>query len=440
MEFEGAFQTKSEREWIEVENLGSMNGGLNGGIVKVRRADDSNRKIYIEKRFQAEHINMGVAKKEIALLLLVSEHKYIVTLHDYFLDSRRNKASLYLEYCDQGSLDYYIKATKGVNYVAEDQVWQWFLHIMKALYYCQYGPYPENPSARSKWERVWHRDIKPANILLTRDSADEGTIIAKLADFGLASSKSWNYDAFKRGEEVWTASAGTRGFDPPEFPGRFTGRSDLWQLALCIVCLCTLIQRPRSERAPDGYPWSKEQPAGHRYSRELNEVLKFCLVEDMEQRPQVEVALKRLEQGYEQFKSTVRSTNPQLAPSSGSGYPVHRPGLGEQAFSDSVVPQTGDMGNRYLEQMRDQRVPQSLYGYPLQQPYRPFGHPHTSRHPFSQPHTFSPNEFPQPPGHSWEENDDDNGDRRMRPEYPAGMRPSPRMDPRYPYHFYPKYR
>lgn len=424
--FTGPFQAKPTYKWIEIENLGTLNGGLNGGIVKVRRADDYSGTIYIEKRYTAEHVIEGFAKKEIALLWQVCNHKYIVKLIDYFLDDNRKKASVYLEYCDQGSLDDYIRSRNGVSYVAEEQVWEWFLHTMKALYFCQCGPHPDNASARRKWERIWHRDLKPANILLTRHHKDVGRTIAKIADFGLATSKSWSYEAFKRGKKVWNASGGTRGFDPPEFPERFTGRSDLWQLALCIVCLCNLIRYPRSRDNPNGSRWSKEQPAGHRYSRELNNVLKFCLVEDMEQRPQVEAALARLEQGYERFKNSAYLKHPQLGPSRQPETPerqplsspgqrnyFHRPGFPARVFSDSAIPRIDGRDNRYMEYVHGQRYPDPMHGlYPgPMHGFHPYGH--------------------------WEEEEYEDNERCVRPGFYPVLHPELMTNTRYYDHLNP---
>lgn len=151
---------------------------------------------------------------------------------------------------------------------------------MGALVYCHFGTRPED---EGDWCTVYHWDNQPANILLTPDKT-HSRIIAKLADFGCATSDEWTYQT-KPLSLASNASAQTPGFDPPEFP-RFLGKSDVWQLALVFVCVCNMFQEwPRSRINPRGRRWDRERPAGLYYSGEWSRELGECLVEEVGLRP-----------------------------------------------------------------------------------------------------------------------------------------------------------
>jgi serine/threonine protein kinase len=266
-------QKKPKKRWRVLEKYGTNGGGLNGGINKVEEENDPYDRFFIEKVFTEEHVLYGWAKKEITLLHHVCDHENIVEYVDHYLDTTKLISSLYMEYCESGSLEDVIKAVQKGKPVHERRIWKWCIGLMSALVYCHYGPTPDNERySRLYWDSMYHRDIKPGNILLKKNS-QKGEIIAKLGDFGCATSDHFRIVS-KRQEEASRTSAVSWGFDAPEYP-EFSRLTDVWQLALCIACVCTGMINPRSRKNPEGEQWDRRQPAGARYSRALNEALGF---------------------------------------------------------------------------------------------------------------------------------------------------------------------
>lgn len=229
------------------------------------------------------------------------------------------------------------------------------------------------------WNQIYHRDIKPANIFLKKDRK-KGEIVAKLADFGCSISGQWaklNKPLAKASE----ASAWTPGYEPPEHP-EFSVLTDVWQLALTIASVCTGTICPWSKSEPTGVKWDKQQPGGRRYTRELNDILSWCLNENKHKRPDALAILKRLNETYSRIESRLplidQPTNAywqsaqsahQSAPAVSSpgpragGAPVAipsgRPGPPVHAFSDPGAEQGGVWQNQFQAFGQDQRTPMS---------------------------------------------------------------------------------
>jgi serine/threonine protein kinase len=372
-----SYQKRPRHEWIVVEEYGVKGGGCNGGIAKVEAKDDPYDRYYIEKRFKAEHVDYGLAHKEIALLYQLSDYPGVVRIVDHFVDLARHKASVYLEYCDGKDLEAIAIATsKGNDRVHERKIWKWLIRLMDTLVYLHRGPEPEDDAKVLKyWNVIYHRDIKPPNILLKTDyKANE--LVAKLADFGCSDSGQWMFD-HKKVQKANVASVYTPGYEPPEHP-LYSGASDVWQLALCIASVCAGITCPWSKQYPSGQRWSKTQPAGKHYSKELNEILAWCLNEDMQRRPKPMEIAKRLKRSYAKLNLPADS-QPLIAignagvgaarisqPLSSSGPqpvgqqpPIHnpRPGLGGHAFSDPEVGRIEYNEDRYDSFVLGQRYP-----------------------------------------------------------------------------------
>jgi len=147
------------------------------------------------------------------------------------------------------------------------------------------------------------RWVEPANILLTRDKT-KSRIIAKLADFGCATSDEWTFQTKDRATATHT-SAQTPGFDPPEFP-RYSGSSDVWQLALVFVCVCNRERAsPRSRNNPRGKQWDRARPAGANYSRDLSLALGSCLIQDWIRRPGALKSYQSISGAYERLRRSV---------------------------------------------------------------------------------------------------------------------------------------
>lgn len=177
--------------------------------------------------------------------------------------------------------------------------------------------------------------------------------------------------------EVSHAEAHTPGFEPPEHP-EYSGATDIWQLSLTIACVCTGIMDPWSRQNPVGTQWDRKRPAGKLYSRELNEILAWCLTDDKNRRPKALEISKRLEETWPKVKNSLtpdfqplvvpgvkkkpaakapNATSPGPKAGGGQQQPVNqnqRPGLPNHAFSDPGMQGMGQRGNQYndLEQPR----------------------------------------------------------------------------------------
>lgn len=219
--------------------------------------------------------------------------------------------------------------------------------------------------------------IEPANILLTRDKTTS-RIIAKLADFGCAISDEWAFQT-KDMARANHASAQTPGFDPPEFP-RFSGTSDVWQLALVFVCVCSGEKAsPRSRSNPRGKPWDPARPAGATYSGDLNRALGSCLIQDSKRRPgalkacqTISAAYARVQKGLPVEAQPLELLERTIRPVSGIGnalrfkqpvaykgpeQPLQGPRLPGHILSDLEVGKRG----RVLDHHNARRSPQGPY-------------------------------------------------------------------------------
>ncbi|KAF2854993.1 hypothetical protein T440DRAFT_386124, partial [Plenodomus tracheiphilus IPT5] len=231
------------------------------------------------------------------------------------------------------------------------------------------------------------------NILLTRDKT-KTRIIAKLADFGCAISDEWTFQ-MKNVNMASKASAQTPGYDPPEYP-KFSGSSDVWQLALVFVCVCNYQKEPpRSRMYPKGKQWNQVQPAGPHYSWELSRALRSCLVEDPTQRPGALKSWKyitdaytaiqrslpadpqpleifgRVEHGNKGTRNAVSSNESaqrMLGPDYGyamadvwSEQAFRRPGPAGHMFSDPEAGRIGRIPHNSMNFLNSRRLPHGLY-------------------------------------------------------------------------------
>jgi serine/threonine protein kinase len=373
-------QERPRRQWTVVQEFGKVEGGLNGGIAKVELKDDPIDRFFIEKRFPERHVpDENYAAKEISLMYQLQDHENIVKMVDHFLNKKTSKASIYMEFCDAGDLQDVVRAVVlQKQHVPERTVWEWFIGCMDALTYPHYGPKPDDHVFSKKyWNQIYHRDLKPSNVFLKRDNQKK-QIVAKLADFGCSISDQFTKLNKSRSYASMT-SALTPGFDPPEHPD-FSVVTDVWQMALCIVCVCTGIFDPRSKSHTTGVQWDEKQPAGQQYTRELNDVLKWCLTIDLKRRPSSWEVLKRLREKYSQVKDSLpyddrrmdmfwkpridkppdKVQHPASSPGPRAvdpqhGYQEHRPGLSGHAFSDPGVEGMHRMGNRYTDMVKNDR-------------------------------------------------------------------------------------
>lgn len=156
-------QRRPAYNWRIIRPL-KNNGGLNGGINLVESLE--NGKLYVEKVGERDLIEDGVVEQEIAILQFLSQkdgHPNITRMVDHYVDKRRNKASIYLEYCTKGGLDSFIKERrKEGEYFNELHVWEWFIELFGALSFVHHGNGPVKHPMNSQdegWNMIWHRYV-----------------------------------------------------------------------------------------------------------------------------------------------------------------------------------------------------------------------------------------------------------------------------------------
>ncbi|KAJ4289642.1 hypothetical protein N0V90_010971 [Kalmusia sp. IMI 367209] len=285
-------QTHPTRKWDAVRQLGASdgnNGGLNGGVFVVKERATGVE--YIEKRANKEMVKRNAVMQEIIILKYLSEpsHPHITRMVDHYVNKHTLQSSIYLERCDRGGLNVLIEDRVNTGELFNEiDVWEWFIQLFDALTYCHYGP---NPRARfnntkaedwkNSWDMVFHRDIKVDNILVHQATPPGQTTgyTLKLADFGCAVARRhiWTDENNRRTRN----SFNTPGWEPPEAPA-FVGRSDVWQLAAVIGCICNVMNMPFFDKV---YP----APG---YSQSLNNAIVESMNNDHHKRPKADEVLE----------------------------------------------------------------------------------------------------------------------------------------------------
>ncbi|TAQ83898.1 hypothetical protein B7494_g7776 [Chlorociboria aeruginascens] len=262
------FNNRDQFEIVHTIDDGSGQiGGMNGGIFVVRVKGLENR-LFVEKRFKSEARDFELAKKEIKMLQRLT-HPSLTAYFTAFITPDPPCASLYVEFCDRGSLDNLVDkfSARGVR-VPEPFVWHIFSGLCDGLDYLITGRLGKNSQPDLNWSPVIHRDIKPDNILMKSRSTIASTkyFYVVLSDFGLAC------DEF--GDDRWQkarVTLGTSLYWAPEllkdlndksstFPGQFkhSRYTDLWALGAMIFNLCVAEgQCGHLRSAPKGIDASK---------------------------------------------------------------------------------------------------------------------------------------------------------------------------------------
>jgi serine/threonine protein kinase len=245
-------------------------GGMNGGVFVVRMKGLHGR-IFIEKRFKQSQVKWG--QKEIEMIRRV-RHDSLTFYNAAFVTPSLSDASLYVEFCDWGSLRDLMENfaahfdDEGRPYVPEAFVWHVFTGLCDGLAYLQSGEsYYRKPNAIPKpgWVPILHRDIKPDNILLRsrHTLGSKKYFYCVLSDFGLASELRLPTDPKADKHQKSGHVLGSQAFWAPEllhdnpppiqprgrpavdfnrYPdgNRHSPYSDVWALGCTIYNLCTM--------------------------------------------------------------------------------------------------------------------------------------------------------------------------------------------------------
>ncbi|XP_070546101.1 serine/threonine-protein kinase pdik1l-A-like [Ptychodera flava] len=137
-----------------------------------------------------------------------------------------------MEFCNRGNLENYVIEAKR-----SDQLLLSFIKQMAdAIQY-------------SHSRRIVHRDLKPENVLITMNN---GQLIAKIADFGLAKMKLTSTVSLpSRGLPLASyihTEAGTKLYMAPEvYNGNYTEKADVFSLGImfCAILERTILDIPR---------------------------------------------------------------------------------------------------------------------------------------------------------------------------------------------------
>ena len=274
------------------QNLGDR-GGFNAGVFIVKRQQDGRK--CVEKRFKPLDILSGAAKFETFVLRQLN-HKNITEYIDSFIDMSPPipRASLYMEYCDLGSLADNLNARRKENKPAckEWELWDLFTQLTNAVAYCHYGIHDAvfHPNGRkdSPWIGVVHRDIKTANVFL-RSNYRSSLPYAVLGDFGLAirqdNDGNWIRQTMK-GDPNWA---------PPEAPN-YDYWSDTWSVGVVVQAACRLETDPPTIGATRAFCG-----AGHRYSKNLDNAIHTVMRTIPSDRPRLDEFAPRLAQYKEKL-------------------------------------------------------------------------------------------------------------------------------------------
>jgi serine/threonine protein kinase len=238
----------------------SKNPVFSAGIVIVR----SRRNGYVaaEKKLSSYVLHGKYVKRERDILLRVSGHENIVGLLDHKFDPRLRLGSLFLEYCDGGSLadlidrhrphqrhgcSYHHNESLLCPHIDEHVIWLILRMLAEGVEYLHHGsnaaPYP------SGWKTVLHMDLQPSNLLFKR--APEKPLGFNLLIAGFGSS-----EVLEPGQTSTKMPLGSRDFTPPEYP-YYSTASEVWAIGTIITCLSLMHKRPPCRTPKPSYHCSE---------------------------------------------------------------------------------------------------------------------------------------------------------------------------------------
>jgi NIMA (never in mitosis gene a)-related kinase len=177
------------------------------------------------------------------------------------LHAPQGKLYIITEYAGNGNLHDYIKKQK--TKLPEDLVWKLFIQILLGLNHMHS-------------RKILHRDIKTLNVFLSEN------IDVKLGDMGVAKILSTNTNMAK-------TIVGTPYYLSPELceDKPYNEKSDVWALGIVLYECCT--QRHPFDAENQGALILKilrgKYPAVTGYSPEISDLIKRCLTQNANRRP-----------------------------------------------------------------------------------------------------------------------------------------------------------
>lgn len=230
----------------------------------------------------------GAAEFEI-LVLQNLNHKHVTEYIDSFIDKSGAipQASIYMEYCDLGSLADALKKCRRMGQPANEwEVWELFIQLTNAVAYCHHGIHdavfePHGPREAS-WTGVLHLDIKPGNVFLRSDYRSNFPQVV-LGDFGQAIIRQ-NDDDRGRQRRCYD-----RDWAPPEAP-RYDCYSDIWSIGIVVQAMCRFEADP-----PKLGPKRTFLGTGKYYSRQLNDAVQDLMQTNPRDRPSVATFAPKLD-------------------------------------------------------------------------------------------------------------------------------------------------
>lgn len=199
---------------------------------------------------------------------------FIVSFYDVFADPARGTVNLLVEYMDGGSLEDLVKAGGCDDEAVLANMARCILLGLNYLH---------------ERQKI-HRDIKPGNLLMNTKG------VVKIADFGVSRNLTGTSDLSK-------TFVGTVGYMSPErIQGhKYNAKADIWSFGLSLLA-CALGAFPYERQVSSlsyfelvnavcDEPSPELPPGDERFSPELRDFVRLCLLKDPTERPSAETLL-----------------------------------------------------------------------------------------------------------------------------------------------------
>ena len=199
---------------------------------------------------------------------------FIVSFYDVFADPARGTVNLLVEYMDGGSLEDLVKAGGCDDEAVLANMARCILLGLNYLH---------------ERQKI-HRDIKPGNLLMNTKG------VVKIADFGVSRNLTGTSDLSK-------TFVGTVGYMSPErIQGhKYNAKADIWSFGLSLLA-CALGAFPYERQVSSlsyfelvnavcDEPSPELPPGDERFSPELRDFVRLCLLKDPAERPSAETLL-----------------------------------------------------------------------------------------------------------------------------------------------------